>query len=279
MSELYGRDWLVRVDTLQVGREQGLDMAWDTVKTKKREPNSCSLKVFNLTASQRSQLSALSLKPAKSGMQVGKIRVEIEAGYVTTGRSLRFRGDLRTCVHERSGGDWVTTIEGEDGGRSTLLARISQTFPAGSTYGAAISACARAMGVGLGNLAEVRQANTRTLERGRAFHGSAPDLLRELVRGLGTTYSVQNGVLQFQAAGQALAGKAVLLSPATGLIGSAQRDASGLVKARSLLIPDLVPGGRVQLEGDLKGLYEVHRAADVCETFGQSWYCDLELKP
>lgn len=275
MIELYKRDWLVRVHNLEVS---GLDCSWDVVKSVKREPNTCSLRVFNLTRGQRAELSALNLKPAKAGIQAGKIRVEIEAGYETTGRSLRFRGDLRTCIHERVGSDWQTTIEGEDGGRSVLLGRIVHSFPAGTTYAAAIAQCARAMGLGIGNLAEVTGALTRTFVNGASFHGAASVLLAQLVRALGVTYSIQNGVLLFQRAGTALTGKAVLLTAATGLIGAPQRDASGVVKVRSLLIPDLVPGARVLLgEGDFKGLYKITRTADTCETYGQPWYVDCEL--
>src|ERR1700712_2519433 len=101
MATLFQRDYVVRVAQLQI---TDLDVSWDIVKSvKKDEYNSCTLRIYNLNASSRGQIEALSLKPKKDGLQTGNIRVEIEAGYKTTSRALLFRGDLRTAVSSRQG--------------------------------------------------------------------------------------------------------------------------------------------------------------------------------
>jgi hypothetical protein len=278
VPELRQRIYTVRVAQLQITE---LDVSWDIVKSKKKdEHNSCSLNIYGLSADSRAQIEALSLKPKKDGLQSGNIRVEIEAGYETTGTSLIFRGDLRTAVSSRQGSEIVTTIEGEDGGRSVLRARIAKSFGAGTDYAAAVKACASAMGVGLGNLADVTATIRHVYKSGLVLSGNASDSLRKVLRPLGLTYSIQNGVLQLQRAGAPLNTQAVLLSQDTGLVGSPERDANGIVTATSLLIPELIVGGVVVFNTkDLKGAYQIQRANLTGEKSGRDWYVKIEAKP
>lgn len=269
---------MVRVDRLQIA---GLDVSFDIVKsTKKGEHNSCTLKIWNLNEDSRRLIEALSLKPRKDGLQSGNIRVEIEAGYLTTSRALIFRGDLRTAKSERQGPEIVTTIEGEDGGRSVLRARISKTFAAGTDLAAVVRALASSMGVGVGNLSDVTASVRHVFKSGLTLSGSAPDALRNVLRPLGITYSVQNGVLQLVRAGTGLTTQAVLLNSGSGLVGSPVRDADGTVTATSLLNPDVIVGGRVVFDSlDLKGQYQVKRLNITGERAGQDWYSRMECKP
>lgn len=269
---------MVRVDRLQI---TGLDVAWDIVKsTKKGEHNSCTLRIWGLSADSRRSIEALSLKPKADGLQSGNIRVEIEAGYLTTSRALIFRGDLRTAKSERQGAEIVTSIEGEDGGRSVLRARIAKSFPAGTDLAAVVKACASAMGVGVGNLSDVTATLRHAYRGGLSLSGSAPDALRNVLRPLGIVYSVQNGVLQTMRAGTGLTTQAVLLNSSSGLVGSPVRDADGTVTFTSLLNPDIIVGGRVVFATlDLKGAYQVKKLTITGERAGNDWYSQGECKP
>jgi|ADGO01.1.fsa_nt_gi hypothetical protein len=165
MARLFGRTWRVRIDTIQFTE---LDCSFTVEKSTKREPNKCSIRVWNLTAEHRAQLESLSVTRQRGP---GRIRVELEAGYGDR-TSLLFRGDLRHATTVREGPDLVTELEGEDGGRAVLWSRVNRSFPPGTRVDQVVRACAAAMGVGAGN--------TDELLRGARFEGVGPPSRREL---------------------------------------------------------------------------------------------------
>lgn len=146
--------------------------------------------------------------------------------------------------------------------------------------------------------------------------GAASKELNKLARSIGLTWSIQNGALQLLPKGQPLNSSAIHLSPATGLIGSPEasidstirlpipkvevsvdgqkgqasarvntqkphrkQDAPGMVKAKSLIIPGLVPGRQVLLDSsELKGHYMISEVEYTGQTFAQPWYADMVLR-
>jgi hypothetical protein len=275
MTSLFQRDWLVRVAGTQIA---GLDVQFTIVKTRKRQPNTLSLTIFGLSRDQRGWLESLSVSRG-----AGQIRVELESGYAGS-RSLLFRGDLQRAISTREGAEVSTVLEGADGGRSVLDSRIQKSYPAGTRVSAVVKDCARAMGLGLGNLetlaAAARTRGGETFAQGTILTGNASEELTGILRSCGLTWSVQNGVLQVLRAGQALSATAVRLSPETGLIGEAQADPDGTIQARALLIPDLIPGGRVVLSTDARrGTYTVDQVTYSGDTAGNDWFADLVLVP
>lgn len=290
---LKDRDWLIRVAGAEL---RGIDIEFEIKKTLRPEPNTCSLTIYNLKPETRNLLDSLNLyDPRKSGASLprgnvaasakvakaGRIRVEIEAGYKGE-RSLLFRGDLRRAISEREGASWRTTIEGEDGGHSVLAARVSETFPAGTPKLSVIRKCAEAMGVGLGNIAEVADLLTGVYDKGTLLDGSAPDELKGVLRRIGLVYSIQNGVLQFQRAGFGTGDivRALLLSEQSGLVGSPKKDATGELIATSLLVPNVSVGGYVSLFSQVyKGVYRTVGVTHKGSTFSTDWYHILNLVP
>lgn len=273
--KLFGRKWRVRVDDFETDI---LDVAFDIEKTLEHKPNSCSLVVYNLSADHRHQLEQLNVY-RKS--RPGHIRVEVEAGY-EEGTSLLFRGDLRTAVSKQEGlSTWATTIEGEDGGRAMRWSRVNQSFPPGTPVATVVRACAQAMGVGEGNTSDVT-SSARFLTGGDSFRdgtvlsGPAPDELRTILRSLGLTYSVQDGVLQILRRGAALQTTAVRLAPGSGLVEYPVRSADGKVAAKCLLIPDLYPGRKVFFDTEsISGFFRIRTVKYSGDTSGQDWYATL----
>lgn len=279
---LFPRQWRVRVDDFAV---TDLSVSFQIEKSTKREPNKCSLKIRNLNATHRRQLDALS---ASRRRDRSRIRVEIEAGYPDA-MALLFSGDLRTAKTTREDlSTFVTEIEGEDGGRAIMTARVNQSFPPGTSIETVVRACARAMGVGAGNANELASAAAfdnggRSFANGTVLSGSAATELEHVLRSVGLRYSVQNGVLQLQRRGQPLQGSAVLLSRRTGLVGTPEPNADGTLTATSLLIPDLTPGRVVVFDGvesvDVGGSWRIERVKYTGDSSGQDWYAALELRP
>lgn len=275
MPDLFQRDWLITVDTL---RTSGLDCSFNVVKDTTRKPNKCSLEVRNLPEDFRDRLDGLSVR----AKQRGRIRVEIEAGY-SGARSLIFRGDLRTAESEQSGGTWTTRLEGEDGGRAVLQARVSRGYPPGTPVLTVVRDCAQALGVGLGNVealaAAARTRGGATFRQGTVLTGNAAEELTGILRSCGLTWSVQDGVLSVLRAGQPLAATAVLLSAGTGLVDAPKPSPDGTISARSLIQPGLYPGGRVMLDTDkIRGTFGIKRINYKGDTAGRDWYADLVLR-
>lgn len=290
MAKLFQRAWRVRVDDFQ---SETLDIAFEVEKTTKKEPNKCTLKLWNLTPEHRRQLAALSTvtKKKKSSTSStkrktalsGKIRVEVEAGYVGA-TTLIFRGDLRTAKSTLDGADYVTELEGEDGGKAVLLGRINRSFPPGTTVETVVKACAQAMDVGYGNAAELAHAarlegSGGVFTNGTVLSGSAATELDHILKSAGLRYSIQNGNLQIQKRGAALQGTAVKLSPDTGLLGSPTSNADGTVSAIALMIPDLYPGRKVKFESvDFTGFYQIEKCKYAGDTAGDDWHVEMETK-
>lgn len=284
MPRLFKKTWKVSVDTIQTDAH---DVAFQIVKTRKRQPNTCSLTIWNLSEPQRRALEALSIpQKTAAGKQRtgrGKIRVQVEAGYDGE-TSLLFRGDLRTAVTTREGPDLVTTIEGDDGGRDVLLARVSRSYRPGTPVVTVIRDLVTALGIGEGNLNSLAYTTRggSTFAGGTTLSGKADENLTRLLHSCGVTWSVQNGALQVLQAGKALATTAVLLTPSTGLIGTPCVSPEGLIMAEALLVPGIFPGGRVKIQcPTLTGLYTVYNVSHVGDSaaVGQgTWTHQIEMR-
>lgn len=295
------RQWQVAVQGANVPTE--LSVAFDIDKSRRGRPNSCKLRIWNLSKSSRDYLSSISLAAKQNskgtgkgsfkqvGVQAGDIRVTVEAGYESVGTSLIFRGDLRSATSERSGaGDIITTIWGEDGGHSTLTARVKASFDSGTTYETVARYCAARMGVGAGNLAAVfapggipglvTDSYTFVFDEGTVLNGWAADELRGLLRSFGVTYSIQDGEIQCRAPGGYIPVTRVILSPTTGLVGSPEKDINGFVKATCLIQPGLFVDGRVTfITEDFRQDAVIRSVKYEGESAGKSWYAKIETKP
>lgn len=280
MADLFRKRWRIQVDTMVTDAH---DCAFQGAKTIKRTPNTCSLKIWNLSDDFRQHIESLSVKK-KAGR--GKIRVQIEAG-LGDDLALLFRGDLRTAVTERQEADLITTVEGDDGGRDVLLARVSRSFPPGTPVLTVVRALAQALGVGEGNLAGLQYATRAgaTFPNGTVLSGKADEELTRVLHSCGLTWSIQNGVLQLLQAGKALANTAVVLraqvgKELTGLVGTPCVNPDGTVTATCFIVPGVFPGSQVMIDcPTLRGRFMVKELEFDGDTAGDPWYFNLLLKP
>jgi hypothetical protein len=230
-TQLYPRAWNFTVDNLNLS---AVDFEFETLSTIKSVPNRCVLTVWDLNPEHRAQLLKRT-RPAAVASGFGAVAigtsgkgtaipVQIEAGYLNN-LSVIFSGDLREVASQREPVDWKTVISGDEGGRSYREARINQSFAKGTPIANVISACAQALGIGLGNVANFTAAAQVTgmgtaLAHAWTLSGSVKDELTRLLDSCGLTWSVQKGVLQVLAKGTPLNLGSILLSPSTGLYGS-----------------------------------------------------------
>lgn len=261
---LFGRRWRVQVGELDVS---SLDVAFTVKRSLRPRPGACELKVYNLDASHRAELTA-ARRPV----------VQLSAGYDPP--PLLFRGDARKVEIERDGADWVAKVTAGDGEHAIRTARAAVSFAGGTSLADVIRALARSMGVGEGNVSAAAASAAQQLPEGGVVRGPAAAELTRLCASAGLSWSVQDGVLQVLPVGRALSRVAVELAPDTGLVGSPERGKGSAVKARALLIPDLVPGRLVSLRsGVVSGAYRIEDVEYTGDTKGDDWYADLTLRP
>jgi hypothetical protein len=168
-------------------------------------------------------------------------RIRLEVGYETDVHVI-FEGDLRKASSTRDGADIITTIEGGDGERSFRRARTNRSFGEGTSVRSVIE-----------------------------------DVARGITRSIGLEWSVQDGNLQLLPFQTALRQTAVLLTKDTGLVGSPSLDSENVLTARSLIVPGIFPGRKVDVRSEfVRGIYRVTKATYIGSTFGNEWYVEVE---
>ena len=275
MALLFNRRCVVIVDTVRV---EGLRVSFKVVKTTKQEPNTCEVKIYNLSAATRGQLS----KKA--------VPVVLSAGYASNAAVI-FQGDSRTVDHLREGTEWITRVRCGDGERAYQWSRFSESFAPGTSVVTIIRAAAKALGVNTGNLeAELAKGSFRDsiqqFAHGYSAHGNAAREFDRLMRTTGFSWSIQNGSLQLLRDTTTATGQAILLTSDTGLIGSPEHNAPDktgnppLIKFKSLLQPRIRCGGIVQLQSvAVKGQFRCESIEHNGDTHGQEWYSSGEVRP
>jgi len=286
MAELWGRVWSLQVGTLRVEgaapRDRGEDLyslavEFSVKKSLRREPNEAEITLWNLSREHRAALAAME----------ADADTVLRVGYHDTGLEQIFSGDLRASPAEWDGPQVKVTLEGSDGGTAYRSARIQRSFAPGTSVYTVLAAAVDALGVGRGNLPQLRDqirltSTGNTYPGGTTLSGPARDEINRIVRGCGGSWSIQNGVFRLRLRGPSQA-TALRVSPRTGLVGSpTQATDRGVttVSAKVLMLPGLYPGRVVQIQSrEIEGNYEIHRVEYTGETRGQEWGATLELRP
>lgn len=290
MGRLFDRIWSVTVSTLDVS---DFRVHFRIEKTLKPEPNKALVEIYNLNSDHRGALGEIvpgarvskkKKKGAVSPNLKGVIPVRVEAGYRDDGAQQIFLGDLRTVDSERDGADWITAITSGDGERAYRTARINQAFGPKTPVDVVLRSAVKALGLGAGNLSQVLPAlklngAATLLTRGMVLTGPVARHLTDLCRSAQLEWSIQDGVVQFTDVGKALSGKAIVLDGAHGLIGSPNVDGDGVLKARTLMIPDLVCGRIVIVDSEqVQGQFRVEKLVTEGDSHGQDWGHEIEAK-
>jgi hypothetical protein len=270
----FQRAYHLNIGSIDIDASRGvalnaLRVVFSVTRDVKRHPNSCEVRIYNLTRTHQAALA-----------QAPEVRVRLEAGYVGDLGTI-FDGDLRSARSLRQGTDVVTSVSGGDGATKIRTARINKTFTAGTPVATVIAELGKALGVGAGNLKDFAGAQLRsgskTLTRPLTLHGPVFDELEHVTRSCGLRWSVQDSALQLREAGLPVGDRqGPLLRSDTGLIGQVEVEtvvagaekAKGVVKTNKalqaqgfgagttkvtgvcLLRPDLIPGVPFRVESE-----------------------------
>lgn len=283
---LFGRQYQVVV--APVGSSLGLDVSelrctFKVKRTLKPDPNTATVEIYNLSESSRSTLEG-----AK------KLVLRLDAGYVDTGTTQLFLGEVRNAFTRAEETDVITTVTSGDSEKEMQEARLHMTLGPGITAPTALAAIAATLNVGPGNLAQAQAllaakgATAMYGVHGSAITGNAARAMTDICRSAGLEWSIQDGTLQFLNKNQPAAQKAVELSSDSGLIGSPSVDYSAssktkkggvTVKATCLIIPDLLPGRLAVMKTRfITGGFRIEEVEYEGDTFGDAWFAHLTLR-
>lgn len=251
------------------GGDGGLRIAGSIRKTTKKEPNTCEIRIYNLSPSRR------------AGLQKKGVKVLVEVGYKDTGLSRVFSGDARTVDHVREGADWITVLKLGDGERAWQYARVNESFAPGTPRADVVRTLAEKMGLDLGNVAKQVADITGTFDAGFAASGSASRAFEQVIRAVELEWSMQDGALQLLRPDQPLDQSVPDITPQTGLIGSPEmgsppkKGKPALVKFTALMTP-VKPGSKVKLKSErYDGYVRVTGIEYDFDTHGASWYSKI----
>lgn len=259
---LFDRRWKVTIGPDGgAGKEwSDLRVAFKVEKNGDASPNKLDLTIYNLSAASR-------------GFIQKKQIVRLEAGYASPGPKLLFTGSIELADHEHQGPDWVTKIESADGVRAYRGTILSESFGPKTSEASVIRAIADKMKVTVGQL---KGLSDDKYNQGRQLSGPARHELDALCRSRNLRWSIQDGVLQVIPAREALDQAAVLVSPATGLVGSPKRTETG-IKLVMLLQGGINPGRVLQVESAVvKGTFVAENVDHEGDSHADPWYTTIE---
>lgn len=288
-EKLFNRDLVINVGGLRLasrlldetrqrlGLEENevttiLKVTFKVTRTTKKEPNKAEVAIYNLKEENRIAL------------QEKKIPTTIEAGYIDNVSQI-FSGDLEFGENKKDGNTWITTLQAGDGSQKFKSARINTSLKGPAKVGDVLKTAADALGLNPGNLQDAISKGSlrgalKEFTNGSVLSGKAEQQVDKVAKSMGYKWSVQDGSLLFLGPDDFVGDSATVLAPGTGLVGSPEPGEKGLVKCRSLLQPNLMPGHRIQLQtAAIDGFFRIEKVVFSGDTQGGDWYADLECKP
>lgn len=275
-----------RCDVLVAARSgAGLDLSqlrivFNVSKEDKETPNKARIKIYGVS------------EETIERVRREFVEVIIQAGYEEN-YGLIFRGNITQVRSGKEGGtDTYMEIAAGDGDEAYVFGTIARSLSAGATPNDIVSAA------GIAPAGYVPDLGGTRLPRGKVMYGMKRDFLRAVADSTDTTWSVQDGKLQFVPLTGVLPGQAVVLNSKTGLVGAPEQTVDG-IEARALLNPLLRIGGRVLInERDVQsislrkekkaekkdkepaliaadGQYRVIKITHTGDTRGQEWYSEM----
>jgi len=235
--------WLRKCTLLVSDKEgEGLDLSQLRIKfsvkrSDTQTPNMAEIRIYNLE-----EQTANRIKKEFS-------KVILQAGYESN-FGVIFQGNIKQVYSGRENAtDTFLDIIAGDGDLAYNFAIVNTTLAAGAGQSDQINAAIGSMngkGVSAGSVAT---SSTAKLPRGKVMYGMARDYLKQSSESTDTTWSIQDGKVQFVPVTSYLPGEAVVLTAKTGMVGTPTQTNEG-VNVKCLLNPKLKIGGRVQLDNE-----------------------------
>lgn len=266
---------------------RGLKIAFDILKTDTETPNKAEVMIWNLSDDTAQRIKA------------EFDTVILNAGYVAQIGKIYHGNIIQVRRLRPNSVDKVTHISMGDGDEAYQYSMISKTLSAGATQKDVLEAAMdeiKKRGVELGHVPD--NLGEFELPRGKVLFRNARDVIRDVCRTVGASWSIQDHKLNIIPLKRTLPGNAILISPSTGMVNPGPEQTTEGVKVRCLLNSEIRVGGKIKIEGDITEAQKqtsksggeskspaklssdgVYRVIE-CRYFGDSyngndWYCDI----
>ena len=276
----------VKLDLYRDGEDilSGLRIEFTVVKSRGIDPNTCALKITGLSEDHR-------LMTIKRGTSI-----ELYAGYKQDGARLLYRGHVMFGQLERSGADWVVSLESIDGFGG---APVATKFAKGSAQADVLDGLRQLMPGSDGKAGSVGKGAmmsqpTGTLQKSRVLVGTIGAAVRMVSEEQGLLTSVQDGAMQSTRPVEDTGEAPIDLGPDTGMEGSPARTKAGLgnmvfhspgVTCSMRLRPDVKMGRRLRISSEIFGGttdkpstldFIAIKVTHVGDSWGPAWTTQLE---
>ena len=202
-------------------------------------PNTMVVRVYNLTRQTANEI------------KTQYTTIALQVGYQGTTVEMVFSGDIKYFRDGKENAvDSFLEITAADNDLGYNYGFLNVTLGPGLTPGQVVAAASQAMGTGTDQNAVSLQSFGGAFPRGKVMFGLARiylDQAAATANAAGARWSVQNGVLTFVSTTGYLPGEAVILTPATGLIGIPEATIDG-IEARCLMNGKLKVGTQVAIQ-------------------------------
>jgi len=227
-------------------RIEGFKIGFSIEKSDSPDLNTSTIKVYNLSPETSSQIS------------VANNHIQLRAGYRDESIRAIFFGTVLCGRRYRSGNDFVTELQVQDGRAAVMEGHVSVSFAKDVDASTVVQAFLDAISLPFRGLENIPDGERYPY--GFAHIGMASDGLRNVLNRFGLTYTIQNEMLFILKPGQKAERTGLRLTPETGLLTIPQplSDKTGVAhfpveapnawQFSTLLFPELVPGAACKLE-------------------------------
>lgn len=257
---------------------EGIRVVFKITKTKKKDSNTCSVDLYNLSEATRNRIKTL------------EDLLIIKAGYLDAGGLTDlFTGNIVNINHIRSGPDIITRLEAGDGEKA-LREIFTKSYKEGTSVKQILNDVVAALGIDKKFIDS--SIEDSQFVNGFSFSGPIKNIMDKLAGKLGFEWSIQNNEIQILKDGGTNQDTAIVISSDSGLIGSPER-VEDLTKGRkktstklpgwrikSLLLPKINVGGTVGVESreiEKGSFFKVLNIDHSGDTHGENWETTLEV--
>lgn len=231
--------WIRKVGLIVSGGGEGLDLSELRVQFQVRQsdfetPNNAVIRVFNPSANTAQRI------------RKEFTEVTLQAGYQNGAYGIIFQGTIKQVLSGRnSQTETYLDIFAGDSDALYNFGMANQSIAAGTDPKAQIALLSKQMGAQVGDVTfnTGLQANIR----GKTMYGMARNMIRNLARSGGATWSLQNGKVTVIPLTGYAKGEAVVINSQTGMVGLPQQTEEG-IRVTCLLNPKIVIGTQVQID-------------------------------
>ena len=230
--------FLRKVSLLLVQGEKALDLSDMHIKFRVQQqdeasPNNALIRVYNLSD-----------QTSRSTQEF--CRVVLQAGYDDEGMGVIFDGTVTAYRRGRENAlDSFLEIQAADGDLFHNFCIVQKTLAKGSTMGDVLDAIEKSPNGALVGYSDVAPQTASI--RGKVLFMMGCDVLHNVAKTYGTTWSIQNGQIQIIKTDGYLPNEAVKLNATTGMIGAPEQTVDG-INVRALLSSKYIVGGLLQID-------------------------------